>query len=246
MVVDTALVDIPTPASDPFAEAAELGTPPALAELSEYIEDTDMRFESISDVDVLGRNARSGGWEGFESSAMAPGVDLGGSKSSTAISSLLVFLLDPNPCFQNSAVSGVCWLYVEEILDRMEGLGEGDGIEMLARSEWMSLVPGSAYGPFLLDAELEREAEDRLWEAVRVLSLGNGGGSFRTRPGSGRGKSCGLGSVVSSLPPPLSVVGGRFIVADFASTAKSRLPVVTEEQSLGKAWSLKERSEETC
>ena len=72
-----------------------------------------MRFESISDVDVFGFAMReSGGWEGFESSAMAPGVDLGGSKSSTAISSLLVFLLDPNPCFQNSAVSGVCWLYV--------------------------------------------------------------------------------------------------------------------------------------
>jgi hypothetical protein len=130
----------------------------------------------------------------------------------------------------------------------MEGLGERDGIEILARSEWISLVPGSAYRPFLLDAELEREAEDRLWEAARVLSLGNGGGSFRTRLGSalGRGKSCELGSVVSSLPPPLSVVCEEgFIVSDIASTAKSRLLVVKEEQGLDKAWSLKKRQQES-
>lgn len=43
---------------------------------------------------------------------------------------------------------------------------------MLARSEWVSVVPGSAYRPFLLDVELALEAEDKLWEAVRVFVLG--------------------------------------------------------------------------
>lgn len=57
-VPDAALAVVPI--SDPFADAAELGAPPALTELREYMEDTDMRFESISDIDGLGRNAGSG------------------------------------------------------------------------------------------------------------------------------------------------------------------------------------------
>ena len=68
-------------------------------------------------------------------------------------------------------------------------------MEILARSEWMSEVPGSAYRPFLLDAELELEAEERLCELVRVLNFGReGGGNLswsRSRSGSGlfgRGK----------------------------------------------------------
>lgn len=73
----------------------------------------------------------------------------------------------------------------------MEGRGSGGGIDMLARSEWMSDVPASAYRPFLLDAELELEAEDKLCELVRTLSFGIEGGRNLSRSGSrllGRGK----------------------------------------------------------
>ena len=48
------------PLSEPFADAAELGVPPALTEESEYIEETDILFESISVIDGLGLNAGSG------------------------------------------------------------------------------------------------------------------------------------------------------------------------------------------
>jgi len=37
------------PASDPVAEAAELGATPALTELREYMDDTDTRFGSSSE-----------------------------------------------------------------------------------------------------------------------------------------------------------------------------------------------------
>lgn len=43
------------------------------------------------------------------------------------------------------------------------GRVEGGGIEMLARSEVLSVVPGSAYRPFLLEIELALDAEERLW-----------------------------------------------------------------------------------
>ena len=36
------------PGSEPFADAVELGAPPALTDVKEYIEDTDMRFGSRS------------------------------------------------------------------------------------------------------------------------------------------------------------------------------------------------------
>lgn len=86
--------DLPVaPFSDPFADAAELGAPPALTELREYMDDTDIRFPSISVIEAFGRNAASGNWVCFESSAIAPAVNLGVSKSSTAISSRLVRLL---------------------------------------------------------------------------------------------------------------------------------------------------------
>jgi hypothetical protein len=48
---------------------------------------------------------------------------------------LLVLLLGLIPCFQKSTVVDLRWLYVEEVLDLMEGRGSGGGIEMLARSE---------------------------------------------------------------------------------------------------------------
>ena len=88
-----------------------------------------------------------------------PGDNLGVSKSSTAISSLLVFRLGPDPCAQ-SPETLVRWLYVEEFRDLGAGRAEGGGIEMLARSEWASVVPGSAYRPFRLDTDLILEAED--------------------------------------------------------------------------------------
>ena len=43
---------------------------------------------------------------------------------------------------------------------------------MLALSEWVSVVPGSAYRPFLLAAEMTLEAEDKLYEVARVSGLG--------------------------------------------------------------------------
>jgi hypothetical protein len=81
--------------------------PPALAELSEYIEDTDIRFPSSSEIEAFGRNAGSGSCVCFESSAIAPDDSLGVSKSSTAMSSLLVLLLAVSPCFHKSAASDV-------------------------------------------------------------------------------------------------------------------------------------------
>ena len=50
----------PVPASEPFADAAELGAPPARTELREYIEDTDIRFVSTASADGFGRSAGSG------------------------------------------------------------------------------------------------------------------------------------------------------------------------------------------
>jgi len=100
---ETDLLLVPVPISDPLAEAAELGTPPALAELREYIEEIDIRFESYSDMETLDRTADSGKGVCFVSSAMVvPGESFGVSKSSTATSSLLVVLLKPSPCFKIS------------------------------------------------------------------------------------------------------------------------------------------------
>jgi hypothetical protein len=124
------------PVSDPLADVAELVAPPALAEPSEYIEDTDIRFESKSGIDGFGLNAGSGSWVCFESSAIVPDASRGVSKSTTAISSLLILLLFMlTPCFQISAVIEFRWLYVEEVLDLMGR--SGVGIEIVARSEWM-------------------------------------------------------------------------------------------------------------
>jgi len=64
------------PASDPFADAAELGGPPARTELSEYIDDTDMRFVSNSGIEGLGLRAGSGRCAYLDSSAIIPGESL--------------------------------------------------------------------------------------------------------------------------------------------------------------------------
>jgi hypothetical protein len=97
-----ALLFVPVPTSEPFADAAELGAPPTLAELREYIEDTDMRFGSISDIDGLERRAGSGSGECFVSSAIVLEANRGVSKSSTAKSSLLDLLLGLALCLQSS------------------------------------------------------------------------------------------------------------------------------------------------
>lgn len=77
---DNVTEDLPVaPFSDPFADAAELGTPPALTELREYMDDTDIRFPSNSVVEAFGRNAASGKCVCFASSAIAPAVNLGAS-----------------------------------------------------------------------------------------------------------------------------------------------------------------------
>lgn len=70
------------PVSDPFAEAAELGTPPALAEFKEYIEEVDVRFPSDSPVRLRGSKAASGNEGCLESSAIVPAASFGVSKSS--------------------------------------------------------------------------------------------------------------------------------------------------------------------
>lgn len=83
------------PASDPVAEAAELGMPPALAEPSEYMEDTDMRFASDSEGAF---RAGSGSSVCFWSSAIVLKDSFGVSVLSIAKSSLLdlpVFKLEP-------------------------------------------------------------------------------------------------------------------------------------------------------
>jgi hypothetical protein len=114
---------------------------------------------SKSCVEGLGRRAGSGSWECVDSSGIIPGDNLGVSKSSTAISSLLVLRLGPDPCAQRPETF-VRWLYVEEFLELGVGRAGGGGMEMLARSECASVVPGSAYRPFLLDTDLILEAED--------------------------------------------------------------------------------------
>ena len=172
--VPEAVLDfVPVPGSDPLTDAAELCAPPALAELREYTDDTDMRLESISDKEGLGFSTDSDSCERFASSAMIVGGNRGVSKSSTAISSLLVLLLPAIPCLQLSACIWVRALYVEEVRDRGFGL-TGGGMEMLARSEFASVAPGSTCRPFLLEDELTLEAEDRLCEFLRGLSFGVG------------------------------------------------------------------------
>jgi hypothetical protein len=43
------------------------------------------------------------------------------------------------------------------------GRPEGGGIEILARSACASVVPGSAWRPFLPVVELSLDADDKLW-----------------------------------------------------------------------------------
>ena len=174
-----------TPASDPLADAAELGAPPALAELSEYMEDTDIRFESKSVVDGFGLNAGSGSGECLESSAIVPDTSRGVSKSSTATSLLLRLLFRPRPCFQLSVVIMFRWLYVEDVLDLIEGRRSGGGIEMLARPEWISCVLDSAVRAFLLDAELALEADESVCELLLDFTFEGGVGRDLSRSGSG-------------------------------------------------------------
>jgi hypothetical protein len=72
------------PASDPFAEAAELWTPPALAEVKEYIDGVDMRFPSDSAAGLRGFKAASGNKGCLDMSAMLPAANFGVSRSSMA------------------------------------------------------------------------------------------------------------------------------------------------------------------
>jgi hypothetical protein len=70
---------------------------------------------------------------------------------------------------------------------------------MLARSECVSVVPGSAHRPFLLDdVELELDADERLWEAVRDFNLE----TVIEFSGSRFGRRVSTRSLVSTIPPP--------------------------------------------
>ena len=139
------------PPSDPLADAAELGAPPALADPNEYIDETDIRFVSMSGIDGRDRRAASGNCECFGSSAMTPGDSLGVSKSpSTAISSLLPRLLSgllACTCVPDSDERDNV-LYDEEVRVRDRESEGGGGMEILARSACVIVVPGSAYRPF--------------------------------------------------------------------------------------------------
>ena len=102
-------------ASDPLADAAELGTPPAppaRTELREYIDDTDMRLEPISDSDGVARSVESGSEECLNESSgtLAGGAGLEASTSSTAKSSLFVPLGLVPPNLADSALAGFCRL----------------------------------------------------------------------------------------------------------------------------------------
>ena len=99
-------LEIEPPASDPLADAAELGAPPARTEPSEYMDETDMRLEPRSESDGAARNAGSGSEECLKSSAILPGASFGVSVSSTAKSSLLVLLGLIPPCLADSRVAG--------------------------------------------------------------------------------------------------------------------------------------------
>jgi hypothetical protein len=72
------------PGSDPLAEAAELCTPPALAEVKEYIEDVDMRLPSVSAADARRFKAASGNEGCLYRSARLPPANFGVSESSIA------------------------------------------------------------------------------------------------------------------------------------------------------------------
>lgn len=162
-------LELGPPASDPLADAAELGAPPALTEPREYMDETDMRLEPRSDSDGAARSAGSGSGECLESSAILPGTILGVSESSTAKSSRLVLLGLIPPCLAESKFAGFRRLYVEEVRDLV---ANGGGIEKDAGSESVSVMLGSAYRPFLEARDEEWEA-DRLCEAiVAALSLG--------------------------------------------------------------------------
>lgn len=165
---------VAAPESDPLMEAPGLFVPPppALTELREKTEETDMRFASISDIDGVGLRGASGKWGRFPSSAMVPAESRGVSKSSTAISSLLVRLLELPPCLQASVCTRPLVLSVDDVRERGTGLVEGGGIEILARSALVSVVPGSAYRPFLETTELALEADDRLCEFLRAFNFG--------------------------------------------------------------------------
>lgn len=168
-VPEGALVFVPP--SEPLADAAELGAPPALAELNEYIDDTDMRFVSISDMEGLLRRAASGNCECLDSSDMIPGDNLGVSISSTAMLSLLDRRLFTSAANGNRHESAALDFveYDEEVLDRER---EGGGIEMLARSACVVVVPGSAYLPLRLEAALKGPTGSRTAEGARVFLLG--------------------------------------------------------------------------
>lgn len=65
----------PVVVSPPFVDTAELCVPPALAEFREMADDTDIRFEFISDIDgvVISKEFDSSGCR--ESSAMVEVVE---------------------------------------------------------------------------------------------------------------------------------------------------------------------------
>jgi hypothetical protein len=177
------------PASDPFADVAELLSPPpppALAELIEYIDDDDIRFMSLSIVPPRGLNEASGSGVCLAGSAITPAASLGVPISSMAKSRPGLPVLSVQASEVPDSLR-FAMLKTEEGLEIIIGLEEvGGGIEMLARSAFASDVPGSACRPFLLILEGSVDAKESLWEAVRVFN------------GSGVAGSSGSASVVST------------------------------------------------
>jgi hypothetical protein len=145
--------------SEPFTEAAEL-RPPALAEFNEYMDDVDILFVSRSELDPLCLTAGSGNDGYLYESIILPAANFGVSESSIANSGRGLPVL----VVQTSEASDglrAC-VKVDEGRDFTVSLAEGGGIEMLTRSAYTSVVPGSACRPFLPADELSIEAEDSL------------------------------------------------------------------------------------
>jgi len=134
----------------------------------EYIEETDIRFPSGSDMEDLDLFVKVTS-DILASSDMVK-LNLGVSESSTAISSLLGLRLAPKPCLSISAALVVLVLYVDDV--RVLVLGredDGGGMEIFAPA-LVSVGTTSACRLFLLT--VATEADERLCELCRDFSFG--------------------------------------------------------------------------
>lgn len=113
------------PTSDPAAEAAELCTPPALAELKEYRDEVDMRLFSALVLDPALRIAGSGSGTYFAGSDMFPASNFGVSESSMAES--LMEAVVPSVQASEASEAVLLWLVVEEADELTIGLDSPRG-----------------------------------------------------------------------------------------------------------------------